>query len=315
MRDEKYAERNTQYAEHRTNMAWKQIKVRILGSNSWRDGSLSRRMLFIWCMLASVILYLIPQNYSNNLQFTFAHVFSFPLSVESSTSLSAITQQKTGDMIPKKQYESLYNDYLNLREQLKKQKEQFIKLDKLNNSVVGENIAFIMGNIIHAAADSKYSELTIDCKTMTGLKKGQFVLARNNSLVGRITDISPQLGKAKVRLITNPDLKIKVKIDGLNQNLQMQGNGDGTAKIGMVNREKKITVGQKVFAMEQQSFLDSPSDDQPDILDSPMLVGTVSKCKPDDNAPLLWDITVTPECEMEELYEVAIIVVNPPKPK
>jgi rod shape-determining protein MreC len=285
-------------------MAWMQIKVRILGNNTSRSGSLSRRMLFIWCLLASIIFYLVPQNYSNKLQFAFAHVFSFPLSMESNVSLSASTQQRIGDTIPKKQYEALYNDYLNLQEQLRKQKEQFKSLDRLNNSVIEENIAFIMGHIIPAAAERQYSELIINCGTTTGLEQGQFVLARNNSILGKITDISPQLGKAKVRLITDPDSKIGAKLEGLNQNLQMQGNGDGTAKIGMVRRENKIKVGQKVFALEQPGFLDSPK-----------IVGTVSKCKTDDKAPWLWEITVTPAWELEELNEVAIIVMNPPGSK
>ena len=283
-------------------MAWKQIKVRILGNNTSRSGSLSRRMLFIWCILASVILYLVPQNYSNKLQFTFAHIFSFPLSMESNVSLSASTQQKIGDTIPKKQYDALNNSYVNLQQQLLAQQEKFRQLDKLNNSVIGQNIAFIMGNIIPAAADRQYSELTINCDTTTGLKKEQFVLARNNSILGRITDISTQLGKAKVRLITDPDSKIRAKIDGLEQNLQMQGNGDGTAKIGMVSREKKIKIGQKVFALPQPGFLDSP-----------MIVGTVTKCKTDDKAPLLWEITVAPAWQLEELDEIAIIVMKPPK--
>jgi cell shape-determining protein MreC len=294
--------RNTQYAERNTNMAWKRIKVRIQGNSQWRCGSLSRRMLFIWCMLAGSILYLAPQNLSNKFQLAFAHVFSFPLSMGSNISLTARMQQRPNDTVPKKQYEELKNLYANLEQTLIQQRRELKRLSDLND-FVGQNMDYIIGYIIPAAADRLHSELTIDCSRGTlGLEKGQFVLARDNSIIGRITDIFPQLGKAKVRLITDPDSKIPVKIDELDQSLQMQGNGNDTARIGMVSREKDIKEGQRVFALRQPGFLDAP-----------MITGTVSKCKRDDKSPLLWDITVKPAWKLEELDEVAIIIMKPPK--
>ena len=281
-------------------MAWKLIKVRILGNSNSRSGSLSRRMLFIWFMLTSGIFYLIPQSYSNKFQLAFAHVFSFPLSIGSNVSLSARTQQRISDTIPRRQYEELNNRYANLNQTLKKERDKFDRLYGLYNSYVGKNMDFVLGDIIPATADREHSELTINCSSTNGLEKGQFVLARDNSILGRITDISPQLGKAKVMLITDPESKIAVKIDGLNLKLQMQGNGDGTARIGKVSNEETIKDGKKVFVLDETGFLDAP-----------MIVGTVSKHDRDYNAPLLWEITVTPSWKLEELDEVAIIVMKP----
>ncbi|MBN1973619.1 MAG: hypothetical protein JW787_08260 [Sedimentisphaerales bacterium] len=277
-------------------MAWTQIKIRIIGNSSKRAGSLSRRMLFIWCMLASVIFYMIPQNSSNKLQLAFAHVFRVPLSASREISISAGAKQQHDDTVPKKQYDELKNRYANLEQQLIKQIKEFRRLSDLN-SYVGQNVDYILGDVIPAAADNQHSELTIKCRGTTGLEKGQFVLARNNSIIGRITDIFPQLGTAKVRLITNPDSNTAVQIDGLNKKLYMQGNGDNTAKISMVPKEQDIRIGQQVFALSQPGFIDSD-----------MIIGTISRFKQDDKAPLLWDITVKPAWELEELNEIAVII-------
>ena len=295
-------------------MAWKQIKTGIIGNDTLRKGSFSKRMLFIWCMLASGIFYLIPQNYSNRFQLAFAHVFRFPLNASGNVSLSARTQKKLGDTVPRSQYDALRNDYYNLRQRIDLQYEELRRLSELTG-FVGENVDFILGYVILASTDLQHSELTIECRRTDGLETGQFVLARDNSIIGRITDIFPQLGKAKVRLITNPDSKIAVKIDGLNQNLVMQGNGDNTAKIGNISTKNEVRIGQKVFVQKQSDlpeFLDVPMR-QAEFLDYPMIAGEVTKCRKDDKSPLVWDITVEPTWKVEQLNEIAVITTKPKK--
>ena len=286
-------------------MAWKQITKKILGNSTSRGGFFSRRLLFISFLISSGFLYLIPQNYSNKFQLAFAYVFRFPLGMTSNVSVLARVQERPNDIVSRKEYEALRNNYLNLEQMLKTQREKFNKLTGLYNSYIGKDMVFVMGNIIQAAADIQNSESTINCRGTYGLEKGQFVLGENNSIIGTITDISPQLGKAKLKLITDIDSKIAVKIEGWDQKLQMQGNGDGTAKIRMVSKEQKIEVGQNVFALDQAG-----------LLDSPMIVGTVgkiSKREPDAMAPLLWEIIVKPAWELKQLNEVAIIVMKPPQ--
>ena len=253
-------------------------------------------------MLAGGIFYMVPQNYSNKFQLAFAHIFSFPLGISSNVSVLSRTQQNAGDTVPMKEYITLQNKYADLEQNLLQQRRELRRLAGLYNNYVGQNVQFIYGYIIPASSDLQNSELTIECRGTNGMEKGQFVLARDNSIIGRVTDVFPQIGKAKVRLITDSESKIAVKIDGLNLDLLMQGNGDNSAKIGKVSREEKIKEGQKVFALRV-----------PDYLDSPMIVGTISKCRTDDKQPLLWEITVKPSWELEELKEVAIIIMKPPK--
>jgi cell shape-determining protein MreC len=279
-------------------MAWKQIKTGIIGEDTFRNGSFSRRMLFIWCMLASAIFYLIPQNYSNRFQLTFAHIFRFPLNASGNISTLARTQKQTDNTVPRSQYDTLRNKYANLEQTVIQQRLELKKLSNLN-SFVGENVNFILGYVIPASADLQRSELTIRCRGTEGLEKGQFVLARDNSIIGRITDIFPQLDTAKVRLITNPDSKIPVQIEDLNKGI-LQGSGDNTAKISNISTEKEIKVGQQVFVQRD-----------PEFLDASMIAGTVSKCKQDYKSPVVWDITVEPTWKPEELNEIAVIIMKP----
>lgn len=242
---------------------------------------------------------MIPQNYSNRFQLAFAHVFRLPLSTIKNVSLSNITRDKRNETVPKKQYDELENRYNNLEQTLIKERQNLKRLTELN-SFVGQNYDYILGDVI--TADKQHNELTIECRGTAGIEKGQFVLARDNSIIGRITDIYPQLRTAKVKLITDPDLKIAVQIDGLDKNLVMQGNSDNTAKIGTISKEQEMKTGQKVFALRQPGFLDAN-----------MIVGAVSQFKPDDKQPLLWDITVKPSWEIQELNEIAVIVKKPQK--
>lgn len=280
-------------------MAWKQIKTRILGKNIKRAGSLSKRMLFTWCMLASIIFYLIPQNSSNKLQLAFAHVFRIPLSAGRKISLSTGTQRNLKDTVSRKEYETLRNDYFNLTEKYNQQIKDFKYLMELN-SFVGQNVDYILGYIIPAAADQQHSELAIHCGGVKGLEIGRFVMARNFTIIGTISYIEPKMEKAKVRLITDPESNIAVRIEGLDQKLWMQGKGDNTAIIR--NVEEKITPGQKVFAIRQAGFTDSDR-----------YLGTVSKCIPDDKNRLLQEIIVKPAWNIRELNEVAVIIKKQPK--
>lgn len=277
-------------------MAWKLIKIRILGNSKVREGSLSKRMLFIWCMLASVIIYLVPQDSSDKLQLAFAHIFHVPLDATRKFSLSSEAQPKLKDTVSRKDYDILENEKNILEKKLEQLAGNFQLLTNLN-SYVGQNVEYILGYIVPATANLQHSELTINCAGVQGLKKGQLVMARNLTIIGTISNISPETRNAKVRLITDPDSKIAVRIDGLEQNLWMQGNGDNTARIGNVSRDEKILPGQKVYALRQADFTDWDR-----------YLGTVIKCKPDDNNALLLDITVKPAWNIEELYEVAIII-------
>ncbi len=211
--------------------------------------------------------------------------------------MTAQTQQSLAGAVSRS--ETKYLNYIaSLEETLAQERKKFKKLYGLYNTHVWEGTDFALADIItKAPVDGSRNEFTIDCRKTTGLAKGQFVLG-DESIIGTISDIFPQISKAEVKLVTDPTSIIPVKVAEL-KNI-MKGCGNNTAKIEMV--KNKVEVGQNVFALKKPGFLDAP-----------MIVGKVSECNRNQKNASLWDITVVPACNIEQLEDVAIIIMNPQK--
>jgi len=209
--------------------------------------------------------------------------------------MTAQTQQPLAGAASRR--DTQYTNYIdNLEETLAQERKRFKKLSGLYNTYVWEGTDFVLADVITTVEGSR-NERTIDCRKTTGLAKGQFVLG-DESIIGTISDIFPQISKATVKLVTDPTSIIPVKVAGLKG--LMKGTGNNSAKIEMV--KNKVEVGQNVFAFKEPGFLDAP-----------MIVGKVSECNRNQKNPSLWDITVVPACNIKQLEDVAVIIMNPPK--
>ncbi len=255
----------------------------------------SRRMLFTWFILTGFIFLFTPQKLTNKFQFAFARIFSWPLSISRNISLSAHTQQPLTNLVSRRKYNKLQNYLANVTQELLQERQKFEKLSGLHNRFVWEGADFVLADIITAFIDASHSELIINRGQVDGLTEGQFVLG-DNSIIGTISDVSSRI--ARVKLITDPTSNIAVKIAELNAGRIMQGNGNNSAKLRLLKH--KVKTGDKVYA-----------DKKPGFLDAPMIIGTVSDCKRNDEIPLLWDITVEPACDIETLSSIAVIIMNP----
>ncbi|MHC4083748.1 MAG: rod shape-determining protein MreC [Planctomycetota bacterium] len=261
-------------------------------------GKISRPMLFTWFMLTGLILLFAPQNLTNDLQFTFARIFRWPLTVGKNISLYATRQPPTDANFDRKsEYE---NHIANLQEQLRRQQEELIEAKGVRDRLHAlENAGFIMADVIMPSINEKISELTINRGQNDGLVKGLFVLG-NNSIIGTISDVSPL--NAKVTLFTDPASRIAVRIGNLNIDRLMEGAGKDEAKIRLLPTKHKIRVGDKVLAKKKPGFLDAS-----------MIIGVVARCERDDRNPSMWDITVKPVCDIERLSSITVIIMNPQK--
>ena len=83
--------------------------------------------------------------------------------------------------------------------------------------------------------------------------------------------------------MTDKNSSIAVEIAGSKAQRRMDGTGKDFARIGMVPNKKRVNKGDAVYTYKN-----------PGLLDVPIIVGKVAECKPDDDNPLLWDITVKP---------------------
>jgi len=257
-------------------------------------------MLFAWFILGGFILLFTPQSVTNKFQFAFANIFRWPLSIGRGISLSVSMRPATGGLTnPLGTRENQYQNHIaNLQEQLRQEHRKLEELSGLRSRFAFEGAAFVLADISRTVTDGSHAELFINRGENDGLAKGQFVMA-DNSIIGTISDISPRM--AKVRLITDSDSKIEVKIAGANR--LMEGIGNNSAKIRQLLRKKhKVKIGDNVFAIKK-----------PGLLDAPMITAKVARCERDDENPLGWDITVEPACEIETIKDVAVIVMNPQK--
>jgi cell shape-determining protein MreC len=261
-----------------------------------KQKKVSRRMLFTWFTLTGFIFLFAPQNLTSKFQLAFVHVFRWPLTVGGNLVMTAQTQQPIAGAASRK--DTQYTNYLaNLEETLAQERKKLKKLSGLYNTYVWEGTDFALADVITKTVDGSGNELTIDCRKTTGMAKGQFVLG-DESIIGTISDIFPQISKAEVKLVTDPTSIIPVKVAGMNS--MMKGSGNNSAKIEMVRN--KVEVGESVFALKNPGFLDAP-----------MIVGKVSECNRNQKNPSLWDITVVPACNIKELEDVAVIIMNPQK--
>ena len=210
--------------------------------------------------------------------------------------MTAQTQQQFAGTVSRS--DTQYLNYIaNLEETLAQERKKFKKLSELYNTYVWEGTDYALADVITATVEGSRNELSIDCRKTNGLSKGQFVLG-DESIIGTVSDIFPQISKAEVKLFTDPKSVVPVKVMGLKS--IMKGIGDNSAKIEMV--KNKVELGENVFALKKPGFLDAP-----------MVVGKVSECSRNQKNPSLWDITVVPACDIGILEDVAVIIMNPQK--
>lgn len=262
-----------------------------------RLGSPSGRTLFTWLMLAGFILFFAPRNLTNKLQFAFVHIFHLPLNLGRSVSLSARGEPLVAEVVSRGLYNRLQNHLANVTEQLYQEHQVVEVLSGLRNRFALEGAKLVCADVITTSIGTEHSELIINRGQNDGLARGQFVLS-DNSIVGTISDISPRT--AQVRLFTDPDSKIAVKIGSVNTERLIHGIGDDSAKVKLLSRKYKVRVGDKVMVRKKPGFLDAP-----------IIIGVVSKCRTDDVNPTLWDVTVKPVCDIEQLKTVSVIIMNP----
>ncbi len=260
------------------------------------------RVLFISFLLTGLIFLFAPQKLTNKFQFAFVRVFGLPLSIGRDISLSAYgfmasAEGSPDDVVSRKRYDKLHNRLANVTEWLKQERQKVETLSGLRNRPAWKGVNFVLADIITSSIDGLHSELIINRGKEDGLTVDQFVLA-NESIIGTICKVDTRT--ARIRLITDPASQIAVKIEGLNKDRILQGTGDNSAKVKLLPTKYRVEVDEVVYAQKKPGFLSTP-----------VIVGTVAQCESNKDNPLLWDITVKPACDIANLTEVAVIVMNP----
>lgn len=267
-----------------------------------RNNRVPDRVLFISLFLTGLIFLFAPQKITGKFQFAYVRIFCWPLSVgrdisRSAYGLMASAEGSQEDVVSRLRYDKLHNRLANVTEWLKQERQKVESLSGLRNRTVWQGVQFVLADIITSTIDGLHSELIINRGSEDVLAIGQFVMA-DESIIGTICEVDTRT--SRVRLITDPASQIAVKIEGLNKDRILQGTGDNSAKVKLLPTKYKVEVNEMVYAQKKPGFLSTP-----------VIVGTVGQCESNKDNPLLWDITVNPACDIENLTEVSIIVMNP----
>ncbi|MBW7990720.1 MAG: rod shape-determining protein MreC [Planctomycetes bacterium] len=262
---------------------------------AWKHITVSRRMLFVWFMLAGFIILLSPQNLTTKFQFAFTRVFRWPLSIGRNISLSAAAREplRDKDKVSREEYERLLNHVANVTKQRDDAQLNFQKISNMPNKPAWKRAGFVSADIITVSVDKLRGELIINRGKEDGLEKDLFVLA-DNSIIGTISDVDTH--RARVRLFTDPASSTAVIIGKTDWRI-MKGCGNNQAKVDMVKH--KLEIDDEIMARKTPGFLDTP-----------MIIGKVVRCEHNDQ-PLVWDITVEPVCNIQNIESIHVIVMNP----
>jgi rod shape-determining protein MreC len=278
-------------------MTRKQTRIWVPRHNKRRLGSVSRGMVFTWFTLAALILVVAPQEVTNKFQFAFARIFRWPLSISRNISLSARTQQSLTEVVSRREHSQLQNHLANVTEELLQKHRKVEELSGLRDRLYAlQGAKLMLADVITGSIDGD-NKLIINRGENDGLALEQFVLG-DNSIIGTISEVSART--AKVKLITDPSSSIAAKIVGLDVETVIQGDGKDLVKVQLLSIKHKVQTGDDVYACKK-----------PGLLDTAIKIGTVTGCKRDDGNPLLWDVTVKPACDIKNLSEVAVVIMNP----
>jgi rod shape-determining protein MreC len=260
------------------------------------------RVLFASFMLTGLIFLFAPQRITSKFQFTFIRIFCRPLSIGREISISASgfmasAKGAPADVVSRTRYDELHNKLANVTEWLKQERQKVETLSGLRDRPAWKGVKFVLADVITSTNDKLHSELIINRGQEDGLAVDQFVMA-DDSIIGTVCKVDNRT--ARVRLINDPASQIAVKIERLSKDRILQGAGGNCAKVKLLPTKYKIEVGEVVYAQKKPGFLSTP-----------VIVGTVGQCESNKDNPLLWDITVKPACDIENLTEVTVIVMNP----
>lgn len=238
-----------------------------------------------------------PQSLTDKFQFAFASIFSWPLRVGNSFSLATSTRQPFINQ-PSWNDVQYRNQIVYLQQELKQAYEKIDKLSRIRNKSPLAEAKLVLADIKTQTLSNMRGELIINKGQVSGLSVGQFVMA-DYSIIGTISAVDS--GRARVKLFTDKTSNVAVTIGESKVPRLMQGIGNNSAKIiPKVPATNQIKVGDKVLAQKA-----------PGLLDVSMIAGIVTERKRDDKEPSVWDITVRPACEIAQIQDVTVIIMNP----
>lgn len=266
-----------------------------------RHFHLSNGSLFFTWLIAGIVVLILPSRITSKVWDVFRNTFNPILKIGRHVDEYPSMPLNPGEAVTHEQYQELWKDYNNLKATLRTLHEDYNKLaairSELPRAFGGLAIAQVVGPLSNYRHD-----VVINKGTTEGIKPGQYVLStEKNCIVGIIRNSSER--NAEMRALTDSEQGIEIRIvnEAQSRNIpgMMFGNGKSACKIRMIRRETKVEVGDVVYAASRPGYLNIP-----------IVIGEVVEVQPDDEHPLLWDVTVQPAEKMTQMDDVAVIIIE-----
>ncbi|MFA5292808.1 MAG: rod shape-determining protein MreC [Phycisphaerae bacterium] len=259
----------------------------------------SKLTLFIGLILLGCIFLLLPQSATSRVNFAFIDIFGYFLNMGSPAAYKHLPKSSSPDFVSRHEYNRLWVAYSNMQTALYEQKRQMEELGKVRLTEPDPSTGLVLAKIV----SRKEHEFIIDRGSNDGLKVGQYVLG-DNAVIGLVEQVSTEI--SSIRLITSSACKLPIKISAPEINTYfngtMQGDDKKCAMILNIPQKYEVNAGFNVYAAEKTGFLRSMR-----------IIGRISKCAAGEKNPVVWDITVEPAYNLNNITDVAVIVLKVPE--
>jgi len=263
---------------------------------------LSPGLLFVTLLLAGFILLWLPQQLTCRLNFLFVRIFDPFLRLGRTLEVQRNQSSAgSGQAADAAEYERLWKAYQNLAAQYHTLHREYETLARFRKEVPLPWAGLVLAPVSSSVRGIRH-ELIISRGSDHGLAPGQMVLSeKGDSVLGIVQEGSARF--SRVRLLTDSAVTMEVRIRREGAEVEyigrMSGDGKNGCRIPLLSRDYDIREGDIVYAAPQ-----------PGILETPLVVGRCVRVRPDEEHPLLWDITVRP---VDDAYTQKIVaVVVPP---
>ena len=259
-------------------------------------------LFFTWLIAGIVILLFLPQRITLSAWDVFRNTFNPILKIgRNINDTSRPLPLNPDEAQTSQQYKELWKDYNNLKATLRELHADYNKLASVRSQLPRSYGGLVLAQVIGTLSSYRH-DVVIDKGSGDGIRKGQYVLSgKKNCIIGVILKSSER--NAEMRLLTDSKQSIEIRIvneaEGRDVPGLMIGNGKSACKIQMIEQEKRVKVGDVVFASSRPGYLNVP-----------VVIGEVIDVQPDEQNPLLSDITVQPAEDMTRLDDVAVIIIE-----
>jgi rod shape-determining protein MreC len=269
-----------------------------------KQTTVSNRTLFTSLLLAGIVLFFLPQSLTKGFNFLFVETFKHFLNIGSSVPHVFTMPDNSEDTVRRVEYEKLYIAYENALANLSASNKKYERLAQIRNAIPRTGAGIVLADIMNTSVNALRHELVINRGSDDGIDVGQYVSCPSISIIGTI--VETHKSTSRVRLVTDANHRMAVEIwrEGKKERIygQLVGTGQNTGKIPLMSKEYDIRTGDTVYAAAVAG-----------LLETPRIIGEVSAVRPDEDNPLLLDISVKPVQDVSGLTDVVVIVVNPEK--